>query len=159
FWNEAWANFSGGWQETARRDDGRRFAVDFDLSLNGAIYSGRQISRAENNWLIVLRLVGLKDNARLIYDLDTALWPGIAVYPDAAKTAPEWVSVLDQTAGYMVRVTEDWKVGDIVLGKPLIIRGASNRVPVTIRAKAEPGKAARAEQAAQLWVKALHKDA
>src|SRR5258708_6190627 len=42
YWNEAWANFTGGWQEIARRDDGRRFVVDFDLSLDGAIYRGRQ---------------------------------------------------------------------------------------------------------------------
>ncbi len=151
---QAWSNFTGGYKELNRRTDGNLFIINFELYLDSNTYLGRQISRFEGDWLMVLRLVAPNNNPQLLDQLQNAIAPQYQLWTQALNAPLGWTAIADYAAGYVIKYPPDWRVVDGSVGRPFTVSGTLGADSITLTTRAEPGKSVKTEADARAWVKA-----
>ena len=150
----AWSNFTGGWKELNRHAEGDALVINFELYLDNSTYLARQISRFDQGWLMILRLVVPNNNPLLLDQLQQAVMPGYRLWPQALTTPLSWNAITDYAAGYMIRYPPDWRVVDGSPNRPYTVAGMLGPDAITLTTRAEPGKAVKTEDEARAWIKA-----
>jgi len=151
---QAWANFTGGFKELNRRADGNLYIINFELYLDTNTYLGRQVSRFEGDWLMVLRLVAPNNNPQLLDQLQNAIAPQYNLWTQALNAPISWSAIADYASGYVIKYPPDWRITDGSAGRPFTVSGTLGADSITLTTRAEPGKAVKTEADAQAWVKA-----
>lgn len=149
---EGWRNYDGGWTETERRVEEGRIVINFDLKHGTLTYLGRQISRMEQNWLMVLRLVAPTNNPALLDALEAAYAPGFRLWLQAKNAPMNWASLIDKAAGYIVRYPPEWRQIDGAPGRPYTISGKLGQYDWTMIAAHTPGQTVKTEDEARAWL-------
>ncbi|MCC7449308.1 MAG: hypothetical protein IT324_17960 [Anaerolineae bacterium] len=151
---QAWANFTGGYKELNRRTDGNLFIINFELYLDTNTYLGRQVSRLEGDWLMVLRLVAPNNNPQLLDQLQNAIAPQYQLWTQALNAPISWSAIADYVSSYVIKYPPDWRITDGSAGRPFTVSGTLGADSITLTTRAEPGKSVKTEADAQAWVKA-----
>jgi hypothetical protein len=149
----AWTNFDT-WRETSRGVQNDAYVIEFDLTFNGLSYYGRQISRLENGWQKVLRLVTPGNNYALLDAMQQFLEAGYRIWTDSMNTPPEWRAVADTAYGFMQRYPLTFQVRENVPGIPYVVAGQVNNANVTVISQLSFDPPVLDEAAARAWVEA-----
>ncbi len=152
--DQAWQNFTGGWKELNRGINGDLFVINFELYLSGNTYLGRQITRFDNDWMLVLRLVTPNNNPQLLDQLQSAVMPKYRVWVQGLNTPVSWSAVADYVSGYIIRYPPDWRVTDGSVGRPYTITGTLGDDSITLVTRSEPNKSVKTEDDVRAWLKA-----
>jgi hypothetical protein len=150
---QAWVNFTGGWKELNRHAEGDVLVINFELYLDNSTYLARQLSRFDQGWLMILRLVVPGNNPTLLDQLQQAVMPGYRLWPQTLTTPLSWNAVVDYAAGYLIRYPPDWQVVDGSPNRPFTVAGTLGADTITLTTRAEPGKAVKTEDEARTWIK------
>jgi hypothetical protein len=151
--DQAWSNFKGGWTELNRRTEGDLFIINFELRLDQNTYLGRQISRFNQDWLMVLRLVTPNNNPALLDQLQNAILPTYHIWPQTLSTPLSWSAIADYAAGYLIKYPPDWRKVDGSIGRPFTVSGTLGPDTITLVTHSEPGKTIKTEDDARNWIK------
>jgi hypothetical protein len=157
--NGAWENFKGGWKELNRTTAGDSFIINFELNLDGNTYLGRQISRFNNEWLMVMRIVSPNNNPALLDSLQSAIAPKYQFWTQALSVPLTWATIADYASGYVIRFPPDWRLLDGAVGKPFTVAGKLGTNDVTLSTRTEPNKSIKSEDDARSYVQAAVKNA
>lgn len=152
--DQAWSNFKGGWTELNRRTEGDLFIINFELRLDQNTYLGRQISRFNQDWLMVLRLVTPNNNPALLDQLQNAILPKYRIWPQTLSAPLSWSAITDYAAGYLIKYPPDWRKVDGSIGRPFTVSGTLGSDTITLVTRSEPGKSVKSEDDARNWIKA-----
>lgn len=158
YFSDAWANYSGGFSETARRIERDRLIIDFKVRDRGEDYLSRQVSRVNKGWLITIRIVVPGNDPELLNRLDQKLTPGLTFYPDLAAVPLEWVMLRDTSTtapAYFVKYPAQWVFNPTLNTVDSVLSGAT----VSLNVTTELNKAARTVQSARAWVTAAQANA
>lgn len=151
---EAWVKYTGGWKELSRRIEGDALIIDTEMYYEQQTYLGRQISRLQGRWLMVLRLVAPNNNPGLLNALQSAYLPGFKLWETARSVPLNWKTLADFTAGYMVRYPTDWKQADGTPGKPYTLTGDFSGANYTLITQSRPVAPLTSIDEAKAWVMA-----
>jgi hypothetical protein len=152
--SQAWSNFTGGWKELNRHAEGDVLVINFELYLDNGTYLARQLSRFDQGWLMILRLVVPNNNPALLDQLQQVVMPGYRLWPQALTTPLSWNAVADYAAGYLIRYPPDWRVLDGSPNRPYTVAGLLGPDSITLTTRAEPGRTVKTEDEARAWIKA-----
>src|SRR5258708_12998219 len=99
--------YERGWEETGRsiyasqvvvnvKLHGTRSSVNYD-------YVGRQLSRLDHGWIILLQLTAPANNPQLLDRMQQLLWPALTFYPLKAALPFPWPTPPHPPPAYMLR--------------------------------------------------------
>lgn len=151
---EAWVRYTGGWKEISRRIENDALIIDTEMYFENQTYLGRQISRLQGRWLMVLRLVAPNNNPNLINQLQAVYVPGFRLWETARAVPLNWSTLADFTAGYAVRYPNTWKQADGGPGRPYTLTGEFSGVSYTLIAQARAAAVIASVDEARAWVTA-----
>jgi hypothetical protein len=146
--DSAWTKYTS-WKELERHVEGDTFVINFELRFNEQTYLGRQISRLDHTWNVVLRLVTPNNDAQLMDDLQRVLVAGFQFYPLAATVPINWATIAD--SGYMIRYPPDWKQLDGSPNQPYTVSGKLGLDTITLVTRSVEGQI-KTEADARAWV-------
>lgn len=151
---EAWVRYTGGWKELNRRIEGDSLIIDTEMYFGEQTYLGRQISRLQGRWLMVLRLVAPNNNPTLINQLQAVYAPGFRLWETARAVPLNWNTLSDFTAGYAVRYPDTWKQADGGPGRPYTLTGDFGGTSYTLIVQARAAATITNVDEARAWVTA-----
>jgi hypothetical protein len=146
--NSAWTKYTS-WRELERHVEGDLFVINFELRYNEQTYLGRQISRLDHTWNVVLRLVTPNNDPQLMEDLQRVLVAGFQFYPRAATVPINWATIAD--SGYMIRYPPDWRQLDGSPNHPYTISGKLGQATFTLLTHSFDGQV-KTEADVRAWV-------
>jgi len=163
----AWVSYTT-WREVSRRIEGDTSIIDFELTITGDRsglqntdnFRARQLSRLENGWLVVMRLVAPNINAVLLDQLQNVVWANQRLYTGALAAPLSWNAIIDDTERYVVRYPSQWTYIEGVPGSPYSVQGDLVRPGtnladnVTITTNTAPDAAVGNEVEARAWITA-----
>ncbi len=159
YFDNSWANYSGGYTETSRRIAGDHLIIEFKLRDQGKDYVARQVSRLDKGWLLTLRMTVQDNDSELLNRLDQKLTPGFTFYPEVAAAPIFWATLRDPAATtappYFVKYPAQWIFVSALNGANSVVSGANVLMNVTT----EPNKVIGSAQSARVWVTATQADA
>lgn len=120
----SWARY-GAWEETARRTEGDRLLIDFNLTLNRQQYIARQISWTDGEWVYSTRAVTPANANQVVVYLVNGLADSLIPFKQFVGTPFEWTSHYDAAVNHVIRFPQGWGVVDTVAGGPTSIVGTS----------------------------------
>jgi hypothetical protein len=128
--------------------------INFELYLDNSTYLARQLSRFDQGWLMILRLVVPGNNPALLDQLQQVVMPGYRLWPQSLTTPLSWNAVADYAAGYLIRYPPDWRVLNGSPNREYTVTGALGAATITLTTRAEPGKTVKTEDDVRAWIKA-----
>jgi hypothetical protein len=142
------------WLETVRAVDGDTVTVDFELESAGEEYLGRDISRLQDSWLYVTRLVVPADNADLLTELQNKALPAFIGYQDLQGMTERWPVYTDQQLGFALKHAPGWSIQTGDAGRPVTFEVplAAGQPEVMVRMEAMPGQPLAADDEAEAWL-------
>lgn len=163
----AWASYTR-WTELSRRIEGDLSVIEFELQLEGDrsgvqntdVYRARQLSRMENGWLLVMRLVAPENNTALLDRLQQTLWPRQRLYVTALTAPLSWNAIIDEAERYIVRYPSQWTLGGGAPNNPFTVTGplisptTGTADEVTLTTRTYPDAPMTNEAEARAWVTA-----
>ncbi len=139
-------------RETGRRVEGDRLVIDYEASLSGQPYIGRQIAWSEAGRIYGVRVIA-PDNMRdlLLYLLENQI---ATLKPTElfAESPSGWTSFYNPQAGEIIRYPANWSVVDGRVGFPVTIQGGSGEV---LRLEVPAEQQVADEAAAQAYFETL----
>jgi hypothetical protein len=149
----AWLNFKGGFKELNRTTSGDMYIINFELYLENNTYLGRQISRLNGDWLMVLRLVAPNNNPQLLDQLQEVVATRFDLWPQALQAPLTWSSVADPAEGYVVKYPPDWQQFAGTPGQSYTVNGTLPTGTVTLNTQVKHNESVKSEDEAKAWLK------
>lgn len=144
----SWSRY-GAWDETARRVDGDRLIIDFNLTLNRQQYIARQISWTDGEWIYSTRAVAPANANELVVHLVNGLAGSLVPFKQFAGTPFNWTAHYDDVANHIIRFPSTWGVVDNVAGGPTSIVGPTGEA---LRLERVSGATIASAGDAEAWV-------
>lgn len=148
----AWSQYNGGWREMNRRASDDSLIIDTEMTHEGLVYLGRQITRLQDRWLIVLRIVVPNNNPLLLERLQAVYAPQYHLWQTSLNAPLFWRTLSDTVSGYLIRYPADWRQEDGRHGAPYTLSGRLAERDYRLLTRAIPNRQATDEAAARAWV-------
>jgi len=147
---QSWSRYRDE-RETARKRDGDRLIIDFEMTLQQATYVARQVSWTDGDWIYEVRVV-VPENAvdTLVYVLDNLI-PTLHPNKQFASTPLDWAAYFDSQANDIIRYPSNWTLGDSAPGRLASITFENS---IALRLQTEADTTVADEDAARAWVEA-----
>lgn len=148
--NSSWRQYTSA-NELARRVEGDRLLIDFELERTNQQFLARHVAWAEDNWIYVVRVV-VPQNARdLMFFLLDAVAENFEGNTQFADTPLGWNGYFDQENEHILRHPTTWTLVDGGDGQPASFAAADGTaVQIETAEVAIPD-----ETAARQWVENL----
>ncbi|GAB4545366.1 MAG: hypothetical protein OHK0023_03560 [Anaerolineae bacterium] len=149
---EAYNLYNGGSQELNRGLQGDWFVVNTAMQHEGRRYLGRQISRIEGTWLMVARLVVPDNNPQLLDRLQGIYQDQYRLWRSSLAAPLDWTTLVDDSAGYIIRYPRLWTQEDGARGAPYTISGDMGAFRYRLVTRRVDTNAPQTEAEARTWV-------
>lgn len=131
FFQGAWADY--GAFEEAGRTVGDTVTVNFDLSVDGADFIGRQIAWLDGDWLHMVRVIVPENNPPLMEALTEELPPSLVGFnADQGDLPPTLASYVDTQQGFLVR-HPGWRTVSGTPGGPAVLENQAGQGNLLLR--------------------------
>ncbi|MCS6872777.1 MAG: hypothetical protein RML95_00750 [Anaerolineae bacterium] len=150
----AWTQYNGGWREIGRRTEGDTLIIDTEMTHEGLVYLGRQFSRLQDRWLMVMRLVVPNNNPSLLERLQAVYQPHFDLWQTSMSAPMDWRTLADTVSGYLIRFPNAWRQEDGKQGATYTISGELNGQRYRLNTYAVPNTAVSSEESARAWIAA-----
>ena len=144
----SWSRY-GAWDETARRVEGDRLVLDFNLTLNRQQYIARQISWTDGDWIYSTRAVAPANANQMVVHLVNGLADSLVPFKQFAGTPFDWSAHYDSLSSHIIRYPSNWRVDDSASGGPTSIVGPNGEA---LRLEWTPGVSVASEADAEAWL-------
>ena len=144
----SWSRY-GAWDETARRVEGDRLTLDFNLTLNRQQYIARQISWTDGDWIYSTRAVAPANASEAVVHLVNGLADSLVPFKQFAGTPFDWSAHYDSVANQIIRYPASWTVEDTIAGGPTSIVGPNGEA---LRLEQSADTSIASEADAEAWV-------
>ncbi len=148
----AWTQYNGGWREIGRRVADDTLIIDTEMTHEGLIYLGRQFSRLNERWLMVLRLVVPNNNPALLERLQQSYLPHFHLWQTSISAPLSWRTLADTLSGYLIRFPSAWRQEDGKEGAPYTLSGELDGRAYRLNVRAIPELSLPDEAAARAWI-------
>lgn len=148
----AWTQYNGGWREIGRRVADDTLVIDTEMTHEGLVYLGRQFSRLNERWLMVLRLVVPINNPVLLERLQQTYLPHFHLWQTSISAPLSWRTLADTLSGYLIRFPSAWRQEDGKEGAPYTLSGELDGRTYRLNVRAIPELSLPDEAAARAWI-------
>jgi len=148
----AWTQYNGGWREIGRRVVDDTLIIDTEMTHEGLVYLGRQFSRLQERWLMVMRLVVPINNPSLLERLQATYQPYFYLWQTSINAPMHWRTLADTLSGYLIRFPNTWMQEDGRAGAPYTISGELDGRTYRLNVRALPSVSVADEEAARAWI-------
>lgn len=149
---EAYNLYNGGSQELNRSLQGEWFVINTAMQHEGRRYLGRQISRVDGTWLMVARLVVPDNNPQLLDRLQALYQDQYHLWRSSLSAPLDWNTLVDDSAGYVIRYPRLWTQEDGASGAPFTISGDMGAFRYRLVTRRIDTSAPQTEGEARVWV-------
>lgn len=114
-----WRQYTGGWEELARRTENERVVIDFSLrSGEGQQFLARHAAWFDDHYIYVVRVVAPQNARDLLFHMLGQMVERVTVFPQFTDTPLAWNAHFDASSGFIVRLPQEWRLTDGGQGLP-----------------------------------------
>jgi hypothetical protein len=146
-----WADYQS-WLETGRAFTPDSVIVDFALVSEGYDYVGRTITRLEDGWIYVTRLVTPANNPALLDLLEGLVLSAFVGYHDLLDLPGSWPAYIDRESGFVLKHPAYWRQVAGGKGRPVTFASGTDQLGMTLRLRVVDDAAIASAEDAAAWV-------